>query len=120
MTTNPSTRLWCTWCPEASATTCPTDLDGLSVTCIDRNHKFPWSYVCRSLAGDKENDDDLYQEALLTAMRKFECWTCGAYTYRLKDTTIKNSDGSYQLLDAEHVFKDYQYSVNNQISLPET
>jgi nitronate monooxygenase len=55
---------------------------------------------------------------LCTAMRKFECWTCGAFTYRLKDTTIKNPDGSYQLLDAEHVFKDYQYSVNNEISLP--
>ena len=27
------------------------DLEGLSVKCIDRNHKFPWSYVCRSLAG---------------------------------------------------------------------
>lgn len=57
---------------------------------------------------------------LCTAMRKFECWTCGAYTYRLKDTTVKNPDGTYLLLDAEHVFKDYQYSVNNQISLPET
>lgn len=57
---------------------------------------------------------------LCTAMRKFECWTCGAFTYRLKDTTIKNPDGSYQLLDAEHVFKDYQYSVNNLISLPDS
>ena len=57
---------------------------------------------------------------LCTAMRKFECWTCGAYTYRLKDTTVKNPDGTYLLLDAEHVFKDYQYSVNNQVSLPET
>ena len=27
------------------------DLEGLSVRCIDRNHKFPWSYVCRALAG---------------------------------------------------------------------
>ena len=27
------------------------DLDGLSDRCIDRNHKFPWSYVCRALAG---------------------------------------------------------------------
>jgi nitronate monooxygenase len=57
---------------------------------------------------------------LCTAMRKFECWTCGAFTYRLKDTTIKNPDGSYRLLDAEHVFRDYQYSVNNKISLPDS
>jgi L-alanine-DL-glutamate epimerase-like enolase superfamily enzyme len=27
------------------------DLDGLADRCIDRNHKFPWSYVCRALAG---------------------------------------------------------------------
>jgi hypothetical protein len=51
-------------------------------------------------------------------MRKFECWTCGAYTYRLKDTTIQNADGAYQLLDAEHVFKDYQFSINHEIQLP--
>jgi nitronate monooxygenase len=55
---------------------------------------------------------------LCTAMRKFECWTCGAYTYRLKDTTIQNADGAYQLLDAEHVFKDYQFSINHEIQLP--
>ena len=56
---------------------------------------------------------------LCTAMRKFECWTCGADTYRLKDTTIKNADGSYQLLDAEHVFKDYQFSKDGKIALPQ-
>lgn len=27
------------------------DLDAISDRCIDRNHKFPWSYVCRALAG---------------------------------------------------------------------
>ncbi len=27
------------------------DLEGLSVRCIDANLKFPWSYVCRALAG---------------------------------------------------------------------
>jgi nitronate monooxygenase len=56
---------------------------------------------------------------LCTAMRKFECWTCGSYTYRLKDTTRQNPDGSYELLDAAHVFRDYQFSINNEISLPE-
>ena len=29
----------------------PSDLEGLSDRCIDRNHKFPWSYVCRALGG---------------------------------------------------------------------
>jgi NAD(P)H-dependent flavin oxidoreductase YrpB (nitropropane dioxygenase family) len=56
---------------------------------------------------------------LCTHMRNFNCWTCGHYTYRLKDTTRQNPDGSYQLLTAEHVFRDYQFSIDNQIALPE-
>jgi NAD(P)H-dependent flavin oxidoreductase YrpB (nitropropane dioxygenase family) len=55
---------------------------------------------------------------LCTAMRNFECWTCGHYTYRLKDTSQRLPDGSYQLLDTEHVFRDYQYSVDHKIALP--
>jgi nitronate monooxygenase len=55
---------------------------------------------------------------LCTHMRNFKCWTCGHYTYRLKDTTRRNADGSYQSLSAEHVFKDYQFSTGNQIALP--
>ncbi|MFZ6864061.1 nitronate monooxygenase [Undibacterium sp. Ji67W] len=56
---------------------------------------------------------------LCTHMRNFNCWTCGQTTYRLKDTTHKLADGRYQLLSAEHVFRDYQFSTNNQIALPE-
>ena len=56
---------------------------------------------------------------LCTHMRNFNCWTCGHYTYRLKDTTKRNPDGSYQLLTAEHVFRDYQFSIDNKIVLPE-
>lgn len=55
---------------------------------------------------------------LCTHMRNFKCWTCGHYTYRLKDTTHRLPDGSYQLLSAEHVFKDYQFSTDHQIALP--
>jgi NAD(P)H-dependent flavin oxidoreductase YrpB (nitropropane dioxygenase family) len=55
---------------------------------------------------------------LCTHMRNFNCWTCGALTHRLKDTTRKLADGSYQILSAEHVFKDYQFSVDHQIALP--
>jgi nitronate monooxygenase len=55
---------------------------------------------------------------LCTQMRNFDCWTCGHYTYRLKDTTRRNEDGSYQVLSAEHVFRDYQFSTDNQIALP--
>ena len=55
---------------------------------------------------------------LCTAMRNFDCWTCGHYTYRLKDTTRQLPDGSYQLLSAEHVFHDYQFSTDHKIALP--
>jgi nitronate monooxygenase len=51
-------------------------------------------------------------------MRDFDIWTCGHYTYRLKDTTLKLADGSYALLSAEHVFKDYQFSKDGKINLP--
>ncbi len=56
---------------------------------------------------------------LCTHMRNFEIWTCGQLTWKLKDTTRKLPDGSYQLLSAEHVFKDYQFSTDDTIALPD-
>jgi nitronate monooxygenase len=56
---------------------------------------------------------------LCTHMRNFEIWTCGQLTWRLKDTTRKLDDGSYQMLSAEHIFKDYQFSTDQQVALPE-
>ncbi|PKO92877.1 MAG: nitronate monooxygenase [Betaproteobacteria bacterium HGW-Betaproteobacteria-10] len=56
---------------------------------------------------------------LCTQMRNFNLWTCGQLTYRLKDTTIRDAAGNYQLLTAEHVFKDYQFSTDNKLVLPE-
>jgi len=41
---------------------------------------------------------------------KFNCYTCGHNVFRLKDTTTKNPDGSYKLLKAEDVIKDYLYT----------
>ncbi|MDA1192020.1 MAG: mandelate racemase/muconate lactonizing enzyme family protein [Candidatus Poribacteria bacterium] len=29
----------------------PLDREGISLRCVERNYKFPWSYVCRALAG---------------------------------------------------------------------
>jgi len=55
---------------------------------------------------------------LCTHMRNFDCWTCGHYVYRLKDTSRRLADGSYELLTAEHVFRDYQYSVEHAVALP--
>ena len=55
---------------------------------------------------------------LCTHMRNFDLWTCGHLTYRLKDTTHKRADGSYQILSAEHIFKDYQFSTGQELALP--
>ncbi len=55
---------------------------------------------------------------LCTHMRNFKCWTCGHTTYRLKDTTRRKADGTYEVLSAEHVFRDYLLSVDQQIALP--
>ena len=56
---------------------------------------------------------------LCTQMRNFDIWTCGHYAYRLKDTSRRQPDGSYALLSAEHVFRDYQFSTEHRIALPE-
>ncbi len=41
---------------------------------------------------------------------KFNCYTCGHNVFRLKDTTTKNPDGSYKLLKAQDVIKDYLHN----------
>jgi nitronate monooxygenase len=67
---------------------------------------------------DEENISVMDKTCLCTHMRNFDCWTCGHYTYRLKDTSRKLPDGSYQILNAEDVFKDYLYSKDHLIALP--
>lgn len=56
---------------------------------------------------------------MCTHMRNFDLWTCGHYTYRLKDTSRRKEDGNYEILSAEHVFRDYQFSTDNKVALPE-
>ena len=56
---------------------------------------------------------------LCTHMRNFEIWTCGQTAWRLKDTSVRQADGSYQLLSAEHVFEDYRLSTEGRVHLPE-
>ncbi len=60
----------------------------------------------------------LDKTCLCTHMRNFDLWTCGQLTWRLKDTSHRLADGSYQLLSAEHVFHDYQFSTDHQVALP--
>ncbi|HEU5337787.1 MAG TPA: nitronate monooxygenase, partial [Sulfuricaulis sp.] len=67
---------------------------------------------------DEENISVMDKTCLCTHMRNFDCWTCGHYTYRLKDTSRQLPDGSYQLLNAEDVFKDYLFSKDHLIALP--
>ncbi|KAB2968269.1 nitronate monooxygenase [Zoogloea sp.] len=55
---------------------------------------------------------------MCTHMRNFDLWTCGHYTYRLKDTSRRKEDGNYEILSAEHVFRDYQFSTDNKVALP--
>lgn len=55
---------------------------------------------------------------LCTHMRNFDIWTCGQLAWRLKDTSVRQADGSWQLLTAQHVFEDYQFSTDHQVRLP--
>jgi nitronate monooxygenase len=68
---------------------------------------------------DGKNISVVDKTCLCTHMRNYNCWTCGSTTYRLKDTTHRLADGSYQELSAEHIFKDYQFSTDNKVALPE-
>ena len=72
-----------------------------------------------ALHPDGKNISVVDKTCLCTHMRNYNCWTCGSTTYRLKDTTRKLPDGSYLEPSAEHIFKDYQFSVNNEIALPD-
>jgi len=47
------------------------------------------------------------------------CYACGHYVYRLKDTTHRRDDGSYQLPSTQHIFEDYQFSRGHEIALPQ-
>jgi NAD(P)H-dependent flavin oxidoreductase YrpB (nitropropane dioxygenase family) len=72
-----------------------------------------------ALHPDGKNISVMDKTCLCTHMRNYNCWTCGSTTYRLKDTTRRLSDGSYQELSAEHIFRDYQFSTDQKIALPE-
>ncbi len=72
-----------------------------------------------ALHPDGKNISVMDKTCLCTHMRNYNCWTCGSTTYRLKDTTRRAADGSYQPLSAEHIFRDYQFSVDSKVALPE-
>lgn len=55
---------------------------------------------------------------LCTHMHAHRVYTCGATASRLKETTVLEASGRYHLPSAEHVFRDYQFSEGDRISLP--
>lgn len=57
---------------------------------------------------------------LCTHMRNFKVWTCGHLVYRLKETTIRQEDGTWLLPSAEHIYNDYLTSTGNMIQLPDS
>lgn len=67
---------------------------------------------------ENKNFEVLEKSCLCTHMQLYQCYTCGHYVYRLKDTTNQLSDGSYQIPSAKEIFLDYQFSSNNQINKP--
>ncbi|MBT0568922.1 nitronate monooxygenase [Curvibacter sp. CHRR-16] len=102
--------------------------DGIRPNCeaygylLDANGRCAYvdSYNREAQAHPGERRLSVYDKTCLcTHMRNFAIWTCGQLTWRLKDTSLRLPDGSYQLLTAEHVFKDYQFSENEQIRLPD-
>ena len=50
---------------------------------------------------------------------KYNCYTCGHYVYRLKDTTTQLPDGSYYLPKAEEIFHDYMENLQFRRIIPE-
>jgi nitronate monooxygenase len=59
------------------------------------------------------------QTCLCTGMARYDCWTCGHTVSRLKETTNRLPDGSWQLPSAEDIFMDYLLSEGHSIRKPE-
>jgi len=67
-----------------------------------------------------ENDSDIpFDKICLCAMMYgYKVWTCGHTVSRLKETSHRLPDGTYQLLTTEQVFHDYTHSTDQRIELP--
>jgi NAD(P)H-dependent flavin oxidoreductase YrpB (nitropropane dioxygenase family) len=52
---------------------------------------------------------------LCTHMKLYNVWTCGATTYRLKETTVKLPNGTWYLPTCEQVYRDYLFSTGDDI-----
>ena len=59
--------------------------------------------------GTSEKFQILDRTCLCTQMRNYKTWTCGHYTYRLKENIERRKDGTYEEPTTEAVFNDYLY-----------
>lgn len=76
--------------------------------------------VWHRAAEDPEKQKQAIREKICLCYHfsRYNCYTCGHYAYRLKDTSVREADGRYRLLPAAHVFDDYLTSVDGRIKLP--
>ena len=65
-------------------------------------------------SGDPQND----KVCLCSMMIGFKVWTCGHTVSRLKETTHRLPDGTYQTPTVEQVLHDYRQSTDQRILLP--
>lgn len=70
----------------------------------------------REAAKDKDKISVMDKTCLCSQMRNYNTWTCGHYTYRLKETTQFMPNGLYKELTVEDVFNDYLFSTDQQIN----
>lgn len=73
------------------------------------------AYERQELTGGDAHDARV---CLCAMMLHFQIWTCGHTVSRLKETTHRLLDGTYQLPTVEQVFADYLQSIDQRILLP--
>jgi nitronate monooxygenase len=66
-----------------------------------------------------QGEPSVFEKVCLCAhMFAYNIWTCGHTVSRLKETTHRLLDGTYQMLTAAQVFQDYAHSTDGRIQLP--
>ena len=71
----------------------------------------------QKLAGATEEEMGPKMCCLCTHMKLYNVWTCGATTYRLKETTVKRPDGRWYFPTCEQIYRDYQFSTGEAIAV---
>lgn len=88
---------------------------------LDREGNCPYVKAWEATGLDERGQKLPVQDKICLChhFNRHQVYTCGHYAYRLKDTTRRGPDGTYRLLTAEHVFRDYLVSREHAIRLPE-